>query len=254
MYSTKTDSIMPTKTTSTLPFKQKKHENTLLNLGLNIILPALLLMKGNVWFGFNPTMALCVALAFPTSYGVYDFITRKKYNIFSILGFMSVLLTGGIALLKLPKEYIAIKEAAVPLIIGLAVLISLKTRYPLIRTLLYNEAVINTENVERALHDKGNKSAFERLLVKCTWLISLSFLLSAILNFALAKIIVTSESGTQAFTEQLGKMAIWSYPVIVLPSTLVMVLALWKLVGGIRFLTNLQLEDIFNNFDKQKTS
>ncbi|MDP3449658.1 MAG: beta-galactosidase, partial [Anaerolineaceae bacterium] len=48
----------------------------------------------------------------------------------------SVMLTGGISLLELDPQYIAIKEAAIPGIIGLAVLGSQYTRFPLVRTLI----------------------------------------------------------------------------------------------------------------------
>jgi hypothetical protein len=37
-----------------------------------------------------------------------------------MLGFVSVLLTGGIGLLQLDPKWIAVKEAAVPAVIGLA--------------------------------------------------------------------------------------------------------------------------------------
>ena len=112
-----------------------KRENTFLNLGFNLILPILLLNKGKSWFGkyLEPYFenaavgVLLIALAFPVGYFVYDYVTRKKYNIFSIIGLLSVLLTGGIGILNIPTEWFAVKEAAIPLILGLAVVISLKT-------------------------------------------------------------------------------------------------------------------------------
>ena len=58
-----------------------------------------------------------------------------------MLGLIGVLLTGGIALLPLNLKWLAIKETAIPALIGIAVLISTRTRYPLIRTLLYNPNV-----------------------------------------------------------------------------------------------------------------
>lgn len=225
----------------------QKQENALLNMLLNIVIPAIMMMKGKQWFGLSPEISLSIALAFPVLYGIYDFVVRRKFNFLSILGFVSILLTGGIGLLKLSKEWIAIKEAAVPLIIGLAVLISLKTPWPLIRTFLYNEAILNTNKIDSILVEKGKMSIFEKLLVRCTWLVAFSFLLSAALNFGLAKIIVHSETGTQAFTEELGRMTALSYPVIALPCTIVMVLALWRLFSGIRHLTGLELEEVFNH-------
>ena len=119
-----------------------KKENVLLNMGFNILLPILILNKGDQFLGdllspyFENTAVpiLIIALLFPISYFFYDLITRKKYNFISILGLVSVLLTGGIGILEIPTEWFAIKEAAIPAIIGLAVILSLRTPYPLVRT------------------------------------------------------------------------------------------------------------------------
>lgn len=232
----------------------KKQENPLINLLVNIVFPAILMIKGNKWFGFSAELSLACALSLPFFYGLYDLIVRRKYNFLSILGFISILLTGGIGLLKFPKEWIAIKEAAVPFIIGVAVLLSLKTRYPLIRTFIYSNNIIDTEKVDSHLKEHGNMGEFNKLLVRCTWLVAFSFLLSTILNFALAKILIKSETGTQAFTEELGKMTALSHVVIALPCTIILMIALWQLFKGIQKLTGLQLEDIFHHTltDKKK--
>jgi len=52
-----------------------------------------------------------VALLFPIGYGIWDWSKEKKINIFSALGLISVLLTGGIGLFELPTQWVAIKEA-----------------------------------------------------------------------------------------------------------------------------------------------
>jgi L-amino acid N-acyltransferase YncA len=78
-----------------------------------------------------------------------------------------------------------------------------------------------------------------------------SFLLSSILNFFLAVFILKSPPGTAEFNAELGKMTALSYPVIVIPSMVVLGLALWKLLSGIKALTGLQLEEIFNHPEKK---
>lgn len=230
---------------------QTDNENIWLNLGLNIIIPSIILMKGGRWSYLHPSIILIIALLFPLSYGIYDFFFRHKYNFFSILSFASILLTGGVGLMKLDKDWIAIKEAAIPSIIGLAILLSLKTPYPLIRVLLYNEKVINIVRVEIALNEQETQSSFAKLLFNTTLLLSSSFLLSAILNFTLAKFLIHSESGTNAFNEELGRMTFWSWPVIVLPCMFITALALWKLLSGIKKLTGLKLEEVFRNFPEE---
>lgn len=78
-------------------------------------------------------MALVVALLFPVVYGGMDLIRNKKFNFISALGFISVLLTGGIGLLELDTRWLALKEALIPGLIGIAVLGSTFTRYPLMQ-------------------------------------------------------------------------------------------------------------------------
>lgn len=236
-----------------------KKENTFLNLGFNLILPILILKKGKASFGswLEPYFenvavgVLLIALAFPIGYFVYDYITRRKYNLFSIIGLISVLLTGGIGVLNIPTEWFAVKEAAIPLILGIAVLVSLKTPYPLVRTLLYNPEIMNVERVQAALEAKGAEKPFERLLVFCTWLLAASFLLSAVLNFVLARWIVVSPSGTDAFNAEVSTMMGWSLVVIAVPSMAIMMVALFKLMGGIKRLTGLELEQVLRGAEEK---
>ena len=79
-----------------------------------------------------------------------------------------------------------------------------------------------------------------------SWLLAGSFFLSSVLNFVLARLIVRSPAGSAAFNEELGKMTALSYPVIVLPSMAVMMIALWYLFRSIKRLTHMDLEEIFH--------
>jgi len=231
-----------------------KQENALLNIGFNILLPILILSKCQPLLGEylepyfdNVAVAILIfALLFPTGYFIYDYFKRSKYNFCSILGLISVVLTGGIGILQIPTEWFAVKEAAIPVLIGIAVIASLKTPWPLIRTLLYNPEILNVDKVHAALQAHDRESAFEALLKKCTWLLAGSFLLSGILNYGLARWIVISPSGTDAFNAEVSRMMAWSWPVIVIPSMCIMMIALWILLSGIKAMTGLQLEDILH--------
>lgn len=219
-------------------------ESALLSLGINIAIPAVILMKLSGEEALGPVGGLIVALAFPLTYGVVDFARRRAWNIVSILGIVSVVLTGGIGLMHLDPKWIAVKEAAVPGFIGCAVVLSLRTRFPIVRTLLYNDKIIRIAEVDEALARRGNRSAFDRALVNASWMLAASFFVSAALNFVLAKLIVRSPPGTTAFNEELGRMTALSYPVIVVPSMAIMIAALWYLFRSIRQLTDLDLEQI----------
>ncbi|WP_308366828.1 MULTISPECIES: VC0807 family protein [unclassified Microbulbifer] len=223
---------------------QPKKESLLANLLINIVIPTLILTKlsGDNWLGTK--WAIVVALAFPLLYGLHDLYRSGKINFFSALGTVSVLLTGGISLLELDAEYIAVKEAAIPGLLGIATVASLYTRWPLVKTLLYNDRILDTGKIARALANRGTESAFERTLQQASWMIACSFFLSSTLNYILAKVLLQSPPGTEAFNEELGKMTALSFPVIALPATAILMLVLIFLFRRIGKLTGLKLEEI----------
>lgn len=188
--------------------------------------------------------ALIIALTFPLGWGIFELLKYRKFNFIALLGLISVLLTGGIGLLELDAKWLAVKEAAIPGLIGIAILISAYTPYPLIRTLLYNPRVLHVEKIESKLLELGNTDMFERRLLNATYLLSSTFLFSAVMNYILATWIVTSPSGTAAFNEELGQMTLLSYPVIAIPSTLMMFAILYYLWRTIDNLTGFKLEEI----------
>jgi hypothetical protein len=224
----------------------EREENPWISLLINIAIPAVILMKFSGEDRLGPLYGLVVALAFPLTYGLADLYRRRKVNFISALGVVSILLTGGIGLLQLDPKWIAVKEAAVPLVIGLAVIGSLKTPYPIVRTMLYNDKIIDVPAVDAHLERYGTTERFEQTLVTASWLLAASFFVSAVLNFVLARLIVKSPAGSVAFNEELGRMTALSYPVIVLPSMAVMFVAMWYLFRSIKRLTHMDLEDIFH--------
>lgn len=231
---------------STAKAKQAPKGGMLPNLLLNIVIPTVVMTKFSGEDDLGPMFSIVVALAFPIGYGIWDFAKTRKANFFSILGVISVLLTGTMSLLKFPPEYIAIKEAAIPALFGIATLVSLKTRWPLVKTILLNDQIMQVDKVYSALAQHNTERQFEAKLKNANYMIAGSFFLSSVLNYILARVILVSEPGTVAYTEELGKMTALSFPVIALPSTAVLMAALWYLFSQIRKLTHLELEDIFN--------
>lgn len=191
-------------------------------------------------------MALVVALLFPIIYGGMDLVRNKKFNFISALGFISVLLTGGIGLLELDTRWLALKEALIPGLIGLAVLGSTFTRYPLMQKLVLNDTVLNLSLINERLKENGQSEAFERCLMSSNYLFASTFAFSSALNYFLATWIVTSPSGTAAFNEELGKMTLYSYPMIAIPSMLMMFGIFYYIWRQVRTMTSLETEQIFH--------
>jgi hypothetical protein len=222
-----------------------KPENLFFNLIFNIGIPwaALSLLSkperlGTVW-------ALVVAVAFPLGYGAWDLAVRRKANFISILGLVSVVASGGLGLMKVAPFWFAVKSGAVPVLIGLAVWASSRTKRPLVREILYNEQVIDVPRVDAALAKHGNRAAFDRLINNAGLLLVATFVISGALNFGLARYVIKSPGGTPEFNAELAKMHLLDIPVATIPSMAMMMFALWKLLHGIKVLTGLSLEEIF---------
>ncbi|MFV0455456.1 MAG: VC0807 family protein [Pseudomonas sp.] len=216
----------------------------LMDLAISILIPSLILMKLSGEQRLGPDGALLLALAFPLGWGLLELVKYRKFNWIALLGLISVLLTGGIGLLQLDSGWLAIKEAAIPGIIGITVLASTRTRYPLIRTLLYNPKVLNVAMIQQQLERNDQVAHFETRLLRATYWLSGTFFFSSFMNFVLAKWLVKSPAGSEAFNAELGRMTLMSYPMIAIPSMLMMMAIFYFLWRTIHGLTGLRLEDI----------
>mgnify|MGYP001335723223 CR=1 FL=1 len=239
------------------PNANRRRENLFLSLVFNLIIPILLLQE---WFGLwvanqlsmdskDERLAVAIlifALAFPLGYGIHDFVVRRRCNLVSLLGFVNVLLTGGIGLLQLPAHLFAIKEAAFPAFIACLLIAFRNSKNSLTQTFLYNPEVIRTDLIEIALNERGNKQKFDVLLSGSSLWLAGSFLISSALNYALARYFVTTNPWVDLseYNDQVSKMMGWSYLVIALPCMIITGVVLWRLFAGIRELTGLEPEEV----------
>ncbi|EHU9448625.1 MFS transporter [Vibrio vulnificus] len=223
-----------------------KKSNPLVEILFNVFVPSFILMKFSGEEHLGTALALVVALLFPIVYGGMDLIRNKKFNFISALGFVSVLLTGGIGLLELDTKWLALKEALIPGLIGLAVFGSTFTRYPLMQKMVLNDTVLNLDLITQRLKERGKTDAFERSLMSSNYLFASTFAFSSVMNYFLATWIVTSPAGTVEFNEELGKLTLYSYPVIAIPSMLMMFGIFYYVWRQIRSMTSLETEQIFH--------
>ncbi len=218
--------------------------NPLLEIGITIILPALVLMQLSSAERLGPVYALVLALVFPVGWGIWEGFKRRRLNWLAVLGVLSTLLTGGIGLLKLDPQWLAVKEAAVPGLIGLVVLGSLWTKTPLIRVLVFNPTLFDVERVNAALELRKNVVPFELRLRTGTLLLAGTFFFSAVANYVLARWVVNSPAGTEAFNQELGRLTLLSYPAIALPSMAMMIGLMFWLARQAKALTGLELGEM----------
>ncbi len=231
-----------------------KQKNPLTSILINVVIPVAILSLLSKDKYLGPVWALVVGLAFPIVYGLVTLIKERKADFMSIIGIVSVTLTGVFGILKLPPEYIAIKEAAIPLIMGLVIIISLKTPFPLIKKILMTESLFDVERLTLALKEKGTEVVFEKRLVGLTWGFASSMFLSSVLNYVLAKIVLQSEPGTEAYIAELGKMTGLSHIVVLIPCMAVMFWVMNKLFNTLTELTGLKLDDLLAAHHREKAA
>lgn len=215
-------------------------EPFLLNVGLNVVIPSVILMKFSGPEHLGQIYGLIVAIAFPISYGVWDFIRLKKLNFFSGLGLFSIFMTGGIGLLKLNREWMIAKETAIPFLMGLAVIISNSTKWPLVKTFL--NQILNLQLINEEFEKHGHAHLFEKNLKISSLLLGGTFFLSALLNYILAVRILKGQPGTTEFNESLGEMTAWSFPVITFPMMFMVMGIIFFIANSIKKNTEKEIE------------
>jgi hypothetical protein len=232
--------------------EKAKQQNPLVSIVINVVIPVAILSLLSKEKYLGPVWALVVGLLFPIGYGLHTLVKERKADFMSIIGIVSVTLTGVFGILKFPPEYIAIKEAAIPLLLGLAIIGSLKTPFPLIKKIMMTESLFDVERLKQALKEKGTEAQFEKRLVGLTWGFASSMFLSAGLNYALAKIVLKSLPGSPEYTAELGKMTGLSHVVVLIPCMIVMIWVLNKLFDTLMELTGLKLDDLLAAHHKEK--
>lgn len=238
----------------TPPSPAPKKENSLYNILFNIVIPVFILNKADKFLGLGAHASLLIALAFPVIYWIYDFVTRKKFNYISLLGFLNILFTGGLAMYKISGFWFAVKEATFPTLIGIFVLVSAFTKNPFIKTLLFDPHIVNLKILDDALVRNNAQKTFADLLKRTTLWLSASFALSAVLNFFLARYIfkeidptLSEENASVLLNSQIADMTTWSFPVIMVPSILFLGGIFYFLFKEIRKITGLKMEEILHH-------
>ena len=235
----------------------KRKENPIISILFNLVIPVIILKNGNKWFGLEQNfigietsiLVLICALSFPFFYFLNDLRINTKVNFISILGFINVLLTGLIGILGekygISRSWFIFKEGIIPLIIGLLIILSMKSKTPLIKELIYNPVLFNINKINANFPENRNDD-FNKIFYHSTYLISASFLLSSIIQFFLASYIVTVDPGHSDFNNQVGTMTWVSYFVVMAPCMSMFGYALWKLIVGIKRITGLETDQILN--------
>ena len=227
------------------------------NVMVNVLIPVLALTMlskdGDKLWHIGPLIGMLVAVAFPLCYGIYDIIVRRKVNFFSILGLVSVLLTGGLTLFLWEEgEKVAdnaavlfgIKEACIPVMFGITILLSHWTDSPLVRVFLYTPELFDIPRIEKTVKANDKMARYEKLIFQTTLIMSLSFFISAVANYFLAQHFLQGADTRELYNAGVGKLTGWGFLVIGLPCLVLWMGALFRLIKGIKSMTGLDTDSI----------
>ena len=225
-----------------LPAKQP---HPIADLLLTVVLPSAALEYLSEPARLGPFWALVVASLLPVAFGIYCWVTKAVLNFLSILGLAAVVLTGGLGLLKLDAFWFGVKEISVPVVIGLAFPLSHWWGKPMICSMIFAPHLFNERVLRSALDTPEREAAFDRLLIKASWGMGASMLISAGINFALAMYLLGGkEPGSEAFVKGIGTLNWGGSLIIGVPMLLCMMVVMVAFMRGVYRLTGLQKADL----------
>lgn len=186
---------------------------------INIFLPVAILLTLSDESRLGPLAALLLAVGIPATYGTWELVRTRKINASSILGIVSVLMTGAIAVFELDTRYFAVKEAAIPVGFAAILLISNRMSFPVVKLLF--DVVQRKERVERLIPEHHQETAYRKHIERSGALWAGIMILSGVMKFTLASIIMTADAGTREFNTQLA-----TYELVQIPTSMTITMVL----------------------------
>ncbi len=251
--------------------KKPAEEHPLANILINVLIPVLALSflskdpdlqekigKSAKFWHIGPLAAMIVALSLPIGYGIWHFIKTRKPNFFSSLGVISVLLTGGLTLYLWNPDgsvkpnaglLFGIKEALIPLVLGVAILRSFSSPTPLLNVFLYNDGLFDIPKIERRVADEGKTDGYRSLLLRATRLFAASFFISSAMNVGLALFFFSGFEATaidalETYNGIIARLTGWGFAVIGVPILIFLFFTLRFLLAGLRDLTGFKDDEL----------
>ncbi len=222
-----------------------KQPHPLADLMLTVVLPSAALEYLSEPARLGPFWALVVSALLPLTFGIYCWVTKAGLNFFSILGLVAVIVTGGLGLLKLDAFWFGMKEIIVPVLIGLAFPASHTWGRPMICSMIFAPHLINERALRESLDTPDKRIGFDKLLLKASWGMGASMLLSAVINFALAMYLLGGkEPGSEAFVKGIGTLNWGGTLIIGIPMLIAMMVVLVGFMRGVYRLTGLHKDDL----------
>lgn len=225
----------------------KSNPNPLAELALTVVAPSLVMDYLSEPARLGPYWALVVGMLFPLAFGIWCWVHHSGWNALSGLGLITVLLSGGLGLLKLDAFWFAVKESAMPVILGLAFPLSHRWGKPLINALVMQPHILNQRAIQSALDEPAKQVAYDATLLQASWQLGVGMVLSAVANFFLALwLLAGKEPGTPSFVKGVGTLNWASTLVVGAMLVIIMLVVMVAFLRKIQAITGLDKDDITN--------
>lgn len=177
-----------------------KGTKSLLNVFLSVLAPVLVLdhcsANGEAWYHLGTTWAMVVALALPIGCGVFSFVTERRVELLTVFGLLGTILTAVVTVYANTGDGLAIrpdtpwwygaKEALIALLLAGAMLVNSCKEGSMLRAFVYSDSIYDVKSIERAVEERGQRTAYDATLRRAAYMTAGSLFFSAAANFALA--------------------------------------------------------------------
>jgi len=213
-----------------------------IELGMNIVAPTvvLLFLSGEDYLG--PELGLGIGLSFPLLHAARSLWLQGTISPISVIAVVSVLLTGGIGLLELQARWFVLKEGLVSLGFAALTVLSLWTPWPVVEVMWW--LLFDEDKVREALSAHREATSYQVDLNRATWGLGGVMFLAALATWFLAWLMVTTDAGTTAFNQELGRYTFASFVFVTFPSMALMYLVLNRLMNATEEKTGLAMQDL----------
>lgn len=236
-----------------------KGTQSLLNVLLSVLAPVMVLdhcsVSGPEFWQLGTAPAMCVALALPLGFGVWTFWQSRRVEPLTLFGLLGTVLTGvvtiyantggGEAIRPDTPWWYAAKEAAIPLLLCGAVIVTARRQDSLLRLLLYSDSLFDIPTIEKAVAERDRQTAYDALLWRSSLFLGLSLVISAVGNFILSLCfllpVLDAPAAQQAleYNYAVSRMTWWGYLVIGVPLLITLVAVIRHLISRLETLTGL---------------
>ncbi len=220
--------------------KKKSGSQQLLQIFINFVLPIFVLTRLSSEAALGATRALLLALSFPILYELFNVYKNRKISIISIIAIGGIIVTGSLSLLNLSVELLALRRAVPYVFVAVVILGSHYLKKPLITKAI--EQVFNMELVYSAAKKQKTIIKLQKVITTVSYFSAALFVCIALTSYFATRIVVTSATNTEAFNQEYAQLRIISFPALMVPLFLGIIIIIWFLVHNLEKVTGLDSE------------